>query len=722
MSGLRAERFRRGEKVPAARPRWRPDPARPYVGGMPSRSESDFVAVQAALAGEYSLDRELGRGGMGVVYLAREVRLARPVAIKVLPPELAGRAALRDAFLREAQTAARLNHPHIVPVYAAGERAGFAYIVMAFVEGITLGERIRTRGPLLPGQAARLLREVAWALSYAHAAGIVHGDVSAENILLERGTDRAIVMDFGLANAMQTSALGDDGRVMGNAHYVSPEQAVGDPLDARSDLYSLGVCGFYALTGRLPFDAESAGEVVTQHLTLPAPPIAAVAPAVPARLAQAVDKCLAKEPLRRYRSAGSFAEAIDLAFEHAREIPAPLRVWINQGEKEAAPRAIFVMWGSMLGTAMIVGGAPLALFPIPVVLSTVLSYVPMLSRLRRIVKEGYDADDLASALRENDLLRSEELEYERSHVSPRHGRGLRVVFGTSLGALAMFAYLGLSAPTHYGAAGLPETEIFFGLGAFMSSVALTVSGVGLGAHFVRFRLSAWSSSLKIRFWKGTWGRRLARLAGVGLAPPERPAIGMPMLTEVALGRATDHLFQALPRAVRRELSALPATVRRLEDDATKLRQAIDALDDQIAVFGRDAAGEKRSTLHETLAASADYATQRSRVELELTEARTLAAERLAATVAALEGIRLDLLRLRMGDAGIDSVTSSLEAARQLGEQIGGAVAARDEVERLLAPAGDELGAGRAPRADGGGERSRGPDTPVGGVPAPAARG
>src|SRR4051812_35380945 len=238
---------------------------------MPHDLDADFIALQTALAGEYSLDREVGRGGMGIVYLAREVRLARPVAIKVLPRALAERADLRESFLRESRTVAGLNHPNIVPVYAAGERDGFVYIAMAFVDGSTLGERIRTRGPLLPGQAARVLREVAWALAYAHGARIVHRDVSAENILLERGSERAIVTDFGIASAMQTAALDATGHVMGNAHYVSPEQAAGEPVDARSDLYSLGITGYYALTGRLPFDGETSAEVVAQHLnTVPA--------------------------------------------------------------------------------------------------------------------------------------------------------------------------------------------------------------------------------------------------------------------------------------------------------------------------------------------------------------------------------------------------------------------------------------------------------------------
>src|SRR4051812_27119241 len=167
---------------------------------MPHDLDADFIALQTALAGEYSLDRKIGRGGMGVVYLAREVRLARAVAIKVLPPAFAQRADLRESFLAESRTAAQLNLPNIVPVYAAGEAGGFAYIVMAYVDGITLGQRIRTRGPLLPGQAARVLREVAWALAYAHGAGFVHRDVSAENIMLEHGTERAVVMDFGIAS------------------------------------------------------------------------------------------------------------------------------------------------------------------------------------------------------------------------------------------------------------------------------------------------------------------------------------------------------------------------------------------------------------------------------------------------------------------------------------------------------------------------------------------
>src|SRR3989454_6908722 len=160
-----------------------------------------FLDFQAAVAGRYSLERELGRGGMGVVYLAREVRLDRSVAIKLLPPSKASDPKLRERFLREARTAAKLSHPNIIPIHAVEEIGGFVFFAMAYVEGETLTERVRRRGPLAPSEASRVLRDVAWALAYAHGQGVIHRDVKPDNILLE-SNGRVLVADFGIASVV----------------------------------------------------------------------------------------------------------------------------------------------------------------------------------------------------------------------------------------------------------------------------------------------------------------------------------------------------------------------------------------------------------------------------------------------------------------------------------------------------------------------------------------
>jgi len=240
-----------------------------------------------------------------------------------------------------------------------------------------------------------------------------------------------------------------------------------------------------------------------------------------------------------------------------------------------------------------------------------------------------------------------------------------------------------------------KTDVLVTSVLFASLAGLTISAVALGGEYVRLHLANRLTSRAIAFWKGKWGARIAKLASIGLKKAERPALGMPLLTEVALGRATDHLFEALPRSSRRELAALPDTVRRLEADAGRLRDSIGKLDDQLAAFERGG---------ETL-----VDTERTRVAEELRGTRRLAAERLATTVAALENIRLDLLRLQMGNAGIESVTASLDAARRIGDQIADAVAAQAAVEQLLREAPT------APHAD-----DEDSNTPVGGVTAASA--
>ncbi len=279
----------------------------------------DAILEQLAplLAGQYTLERELGRGGMGVVYLAREARLERPVAIKVLPPHLGALPGVRERFLREARTAAQLSHPNIVPIYRAEEVGGFAYFTMAYIDGQNLAERVRDRGPLPPQEVVRILREAAWALAYAHARGVVHRDIKAANIMVERATGRAVVTDFGIARDQSASSLTQQGEVVGTVHYMSPEQANGQPLDGRSDLYSLGVAGFYALSGRLPFEGDNAAAVLVAVASRQAPSLASLTTTVPRPLVEVIDRCLAREPEARFMTGEALAEALALALERS---------------------------------------------------------------------------------------------------------------------------------------------------------------------------------------------------------------------------------------------------------------------------------------------------------------------------------------------------------------------------------------------------------------------
>jgi hypothetical protein len=279
---------------------------------------------------------------MGIVYRARDVKLDRAVAIKVLPPHVASIPALRDRFLREARTAAKLSHPNIVPVHRADEIDDIAFFVMGLVEGESLGDRIRVRAPIPADELVPVLRDVARALSYAHARGVVHRDVKPENILLDGESGRAMVTDFGIARLADASPLTATGQVLGTVHFMSPEQVSGEAMDGRSDLYSLGVVGYHALSGRLPFDSENATAVLVAHVTRPAPPLASVAPWVSGALASVIDACLAKEPSARYATGDALAAALEEALATGGSAPPLVReevaraLWARAAELQAA--------------------------------------------------------------------------------------------------------------------------------------------------------------------------------------------------------------------------------------------------------------------------------------------------------------------------------------------------------------------------------------------------
>jgi len=276
-------------------------------------------ALSTALSGRYTIERELGRGGMAVVYLARDVRHDRRVAIKVFESGIAHAGAER--FLLEIRTAARLTHPHVLGVHDSGEANGLLYYVMPYVEGETLRARMTREGPLPLADVTRLLRELADALAYAHAHGVMHRDLKPENVLISGG--HAVVADFGIAKAI--AAATDDGATrdkgltsagvaLGTPAYMAPEQAVGDvATDHRADLYALGVIAYEALAGTHPFGARSAQAFVAAHLTETPPPLDARRTDAPSSLVALINQLIAKDPAARPPSAEAILRALDVA-------------------------------------------------------------------------------------------------------------------------------------------------------------------------------------------------------------------------------------------------------------------------------------------------------------------------------------------------------------------------------------------------------------------------
>jgi serine/threonine-protein kinase len=311
-----------------------------------STPSSLLLALRAALAGRYDVDRELGAGGMGQVFLGRDVALDRLVAIKVITPELASSPASRERFLREARTVAKLRHPNIVAVYAAGEVDGLLYFVMEYVRGESLRQTLEREGRFQGDRARRavaLLADLARALGYAHAQDVVHRDVKPENVLLDADSGRPMLTDFGLARAFSSNSAGDGdsavtrtGMIVGSPRYMSPEQAVGErELDGRSDVYSLGLVGYELFAGAAPFSGSSPMAVLSKHLMEAPVPLAERAPDVPASVAHAIDHALAKQPAERWPTAESFAEALESSV-----VPSSPAI-SRSGQAPAAPVARF---------------------------------------------------------------------------------------------------------------------------------------------------------------------------------------------------------------------------------------------------------------------------------------------------------------------------------------------------------------------------------------------
>ena len=623
-----------------------------------TQPSNEFLELQAALAGEYSLQRELGRGGMGVVYLARDVQLDRDVAIKVLPSHLARTGESRERFLREARTAAGLSHPHIVPIHRVGEAGGFVFFVMSYIEGETLGERLRSSGPLPPGEATRVLREVAWALAYAHGRGIVHRDVKPDNILLEAGTGRALVTDFGIAHGGRSPGpQTDPGKIMGTAHFMSPEQAASEPIDGRSDLYALGVVGYLAVSGRLPFESTNLPALLVRQVAEAAPSVLRAAPGLPPALGAAIDRCLARDPAGRFPDGEAMAAALAPAPDTRPALPPALRAWLSARNPLLVP---YMGWSGMFGTLTLVnlgfwitgnrpdgvadifllgGIASLPLFPI-------VGF--HLNQARRQFRAGHTLADLRTALQVSRRERAEVEAAARDDEEPGSHRLLRI--GTITSATWLAITFGLVIQGEF-------TGGQIGFGWFLAPVVATM---GLGAlsnaldvQFIPTKIrDGWQMGIRDRLWNSRAGQWFAKRLG---APERSRAVGPGAFraTEAALGIAAGELFAALPKAYREELVELPATVAALEARAAEARAELDVIAALAPTGSSDAALlEKR---------------------------RAAASARLSETVASLEGIRLDLLRLHAGASDLAPLTTLVDAARLLGEDVGRLADAQREV-------------------------------------------
>jgi hypothetical protein len=623
-----------------------------------------FLAFQQAVAGRYSLDREIGRGGMGVVYLAREVHLDRPVAIKLLPPERASQRTLRDRFLREARLAAKLSHPNIIPIHSVEETNGHVYYVMAFVDGETLTSRVRTRGPLPATEGARVLREVAWALAYAHEQGLVHRDIKPDNILLEGATSRVLVADFGIAAALSDVMDG----ISGTPEFMSPEQALGTQLDARSDIYSLGATAYYAFSGKFPFEGKTPTEVLAKQVTEPAPPLTSLGLSVPRKLASLIDRCLAKAADDRPASAKVIAEQLGTTLELRREMPVALRTFVRTTSRLNGPGTLLTV--GLFSTALFISGAfavnatarmgPLLAVAVVLAGAVAAPFIAMVDAAATVIKRGFTHRDVVPAYEEILTQAREEMAMVNQASYPA---AKKILGGLSLGGLAIAVaraiLLGSPAATKF------LTE-FFGWRNMLWFDGLSILGstffvlAGCGYLALHSRNTEPEGEFWAKTWKGRFGR-WAFAAASKFAKPEHFSALTHRATELSLGMAAEQLYESLPKATRKQLADVPDTLKHLQTVAQELRRRHESLVDALAAAPDSAVAE--------------YA--------DVREMRDTLHAKLSDTVGALETIRLNLLRLHAGSLSVHSVTTHLGIAADVADEVDRLIAAQGEVESAL---------------------------------------
>jgi eukaryotic-like serine/threonine-protein kinase len=534
----------------------------------------NLTALSRALGDRYLIERELGRGGMGTVYLARDRRLDRPVALKVLPPEFAAEHDLRERFLRETRLAAGFSHPNIVPVFAIEDGDDVLAFAMGYVEGESLGARVERDGPLNRRDAVRLLQDVSYALAYAHGRGVVHRDIKPDNIMIERATGRALVMDFGIARAItpvnNRPGLTRVGEVVGTPEYMSPEQASGDAVDGRSDLYSLGLVAWFAMTGRAAITGESTQRVLVKQLTEAIPPLASLRSDLPSALCEVVDRCCAKEADDRFANAEAVVEALDATQLATPEIPVSMRLLAPE-LSSVATRTVVATLLLALGTAMILSNGNGNVFAIAVVLAATawVGLLTSLREVRRLRATGYTVEELQRLLALTLTERDEERARRATDLALVKRRRTRVTLATALLLWQGATLLWIARGTRVG-----------GNAAFKGKVALVTFFASLLATAMAIAIlssSPFRRSLSERLFSAVWlsgfGYRVFSLATTRTATTAAAAVRSAAPSAI-VPRTTP--TSTTPTST----TPAPTALAALADDVRQLRARIEVLESE----------------------------------------------------------------------------------------------------------------------------------------------
>jgi tRNA A-37 threonylcarbamoyl transferase component Bud32 len=616
-----------------------------------------------ALGTAYTIEGEVGRGGMGVVYRARDERLQRRVAIKVLPPELAFQQDIRERFTREAQTAAKLSHPHIVPIHSVGEGQGLVYFVMGYVDGESVAARLRRRGKLPVEEVRRIMKETADALSAAHALSIIHRDIKPDNVLLEGTRGRVMVTDFGIAKALSASSaatLTGAGVAIGTPAFMSPEQAAGErEIDGRSDLYSLGIVTYQMLTGELPFTAPTVAGILMKQITEVAPDVAIKRPDVPQDLAMAVTRCLEKDPENRWPSADALRRALE-----SRTVGnyRPTGTGWKAARPETRP-ASGAGAGSLARPAPTSGGrrpleprSPIGQRPLP---------APRGGQIRSRRQRGGGDEDL-----------------------PVPDTGEPRIVQKVRGQFASWAAVSLGCFGINVATGIDHPWFLFPL-------------FGMGIGLLRNYAQLWQAGYS---WRDVLSRPAAPDAiettmargvkgGRQLAAPRSEEFGAHFSSvQQVFGdrQAILKLMERLPPSERKMLPEVQQTADSLYNRASDLARTLHAMDGNFDAHGLQQIDERIAALSREAddperARRLNLLERQRQTIIDLQGRRTQVASHLESCVLAMQNMRFDLLRLR--SAGVAAVlgdlTQATQQAKALSRDVDNAIAAAGEIREAM---------------------------------------